>query len=114
MDRHDVTGLKYFDEEDLLHIEIKSKGLTLEECFDFLGVDEKDVPENELYIAKRIHRKGRAAGISNACDSLFTSMNARNGGSVAMDYLNQLSDTFSVSATPSGSASGFNFQVNLQ
>lgn len=104
--------LGYLDSEDLLNIEIKAKALSLEECFAFLCIEETDIPEAELVYAKKAHRKGRAAGISSACDNMFAAMKLRGGGIVALDYLKRMSKDFSVEAEASpGSNTGFSFTV---
>jgi hypothetical protein len=98
--------------EDLLSIELKAKAMTLPECLEFLFLTEDELTEEEARFAKLAYRKGRAAGISTAADNLFASMKMRGGGPVALEYLRQLSGTFTLEATPeAGTKSGFNFNV---
>ena len=103
--------LVYLDQEDLIHIEVKSKVLSFDECLEFLCIPPAEVPAEELDIAKRIWRKGRVSGLNKAGEKLFASMDMRGGGAVAFDYLKQLSGTFSAEITPTKSAAGFVFNV---
>ena len=97
-----IKGLVTLDDQDLDTIKIKAKGLSLDECFDYLCLTEEDLTPTELRIA-------------SACDSLFIHMKTRNGGATALEYLKQHSSTFSFEATPTGSpnGSGFSFNVNM-
>lgn len=111
-----AKGLDFFDEEDLVCIEQKAKGLSFQQCMEFLGIDEamlEDVDAKEINIAKRVHNKGRAVGISNAAEKLFSQMGQRNGGGVALDYLRQVSGEFEITAEKAASGSGFQFNVVL-
>lgn len=104
--------LNFLDAEDLINIEVKAKALSLEECFDFLCIEESHVPEAEMNYARKAHRRGRAAGINEACNNMFGAMKLRGGGAVALDYLKRMSKDFQVEAEPSpGSNSGFSFNV---
>ena len=104
--------LDYLDKDDMIAIELKAKALTLEECLAFLCVDIADVPEAEIKVAKKAWRRGRSVALDSAASKMFAAMSMRGGGVVAMDYLKQLSDTFSVEATPIGkSGDGFTFNV---
>ena len=91
----------------------KEFGLELDECLHFLCVEPSDVPEAEMAIAKKVWRRGRSAAIHTAADKLFSSMEMRGGGAIALDYLRQLSSTFKLEAAPAsgGSGSGFVFNV---
>lgn len=107
--------LSYLEAEDLNVIEIKAKALSLSECLDYLCVDEDHLPEKELNYAKKAWRRGRMSSISTAADKLFTSMDTRNGGSFALEYLRALSSTFHLEPTDPGQGSingnGFSFNV---
>ena len=103
--------LKYLDSEDMFVIESRAKGLTLAECFDYIGADLADVPAEELIVAKRAHARGRQSGIAQAVDHLFSSMSGSKGGINSLAYLRQMSGQFSVEAVPDNSAKGFSFNV---
>ena len=111
---YNKLSMTYLDSDDLCAIEVKSKALTLDECFDFLCVVPSDVPPAELAIATRVWRRGRASAIHTASDKLFSAMSMRGGGQVAFDYLKQLSSTFQIEVTPDSPTnpnSGFSFNV---
>jgi len=116
MSRMEITykgvELEFLDIEDLQCIEQRAKGLTLEECFEYLLVTTEEIPKADLVIAKKAHRRGRSAALHTAVNCLFGSMTMRGGGTSAMEYLKQLSGTFTVEATPVGTAKG-GFQFNV-
>jgi len=109
--------LDYLDPEDLNVIEIRAKALSLDECYDYLCIDKEDLPEDEARYAKKAWRRGRMSALSTAADKLFSSMEGRNGGQIAFDYLRSLSSTFSLEPTSPGAGStsggGFSFNVVL-
>jgi hypothetical protein len=100
--------------DQLTSISIKARGLDLEGCLDFLGVSLDDLDHDQLVKANVAHRKGRAEGISLACDKLFSHMSTRNGGQTAIAYLQAMAGTFKVDASPNpGSGNGFQFNVTM-
>jgi hypothetical protein len=104
--------LEYLDSDDMLAIELKAKALDLEECLGFLCVDQADVPEADMKVAKKAWRRGRSVALNTAAEKMFSAMSMRGGGVVAMDYLSKLSNTFQVEATPLGkTGDGFTFNV---
>jgi len=111
---YNKATLEFLDSEDLLHIELKSKALTFEECLDFLCIKQQDIPPAELEIALMAHKRGRANAIVTACDNLFGAMKVRGGAEAAIHYLKQTSKEFKVTATNSpGTGNGFSFTVNM-
>ena len=118
MDRANYTGLpelQYLDSQDLEVIEVRAKALSLEECYDYLLIDADELSEAEAALCKKAWRRGRMSSISTAADKLFNSMDTRNGGSIALEYLRALSSTFHLEPTDPGSGSvsagGFSFNV---
>jgi len=109
----DYSGLKleFLDQEDLQHIEMKAKGLEFDDCLAYLCIEESDLSEAELNIAKRIWRRGRMGAVNTAAERLFSAMSMRGGGPVAMEYLSKMSGTFQIEATPVGGKTGFTFNV---
>lgn len=106
--------LNFLTVDDFNFIEIKAKALSLDEIFDYLGIDQADIPSEELIIANKAWKRGRVNGIATAADKLFTSMSDKNGGSIAMEYLRQLSNTFHLSPDQSSSSgNNFSFKVVL-
>lgn len=105
--------LEYLEPSDLHIIEIKAKGLSLDDCFDYLLIDKEHIPAAELLIAQKAWRRGRTAALSTAVDKLFSSMETRNGGSIALEYLRTLSTTFHLepSSTGTNSVGGFSFNI---
>ena len=106
-----TEGFTYLDTEDLMAIEMRAKALSFDECLDFLCVDPAEVPDIELAVAKRIWRRGRCSAINLAAEKMFSAMEMRGGGAVALDYLKQLSSTFQLEAMPNSSKEGFTFNV---
>jgi hypothetical protein len=118
MDRANYTGLpelEYLDAQDLEVIEVRSKALSLEECYDYLLIDVDALTPAEVALCKKAWRRGRMSSISTAADKLFNSMDTRNGGAIALEYLRALSSTFHLEPTDPGSGSvsagGFSFNV---
>lgn len=108
---HDLD-LDFLNAEDLNVIEIKSKALSLDECFEYLCIDKSDLPDRELELCKRVFKKGRVSGISQAADKMFNSMQGRNGSQVAFEYLRHLSSTFQLEPNnPTNASAGFSFNV---
>lgn len=111
-DYNQIDDLDYFSAEDLVTIELRAKACSIEDCFDYLCVVKEDVPEHELKYANAAWRRGRSNGINTAAEKMFGAMSMRGGGPVAMEYLRQLSGTFTLEATPQpGAQSGFAFNV---
>lgn len=113
---YNILPLTFLTADDFTFIEIKAKALTLEEILHYLGIDpeEDDIPPKELLLARKAWRRGRVNGIATAADKLFDSMSEKNGGSIAMEYLKQLSDTFHISPdSPQSSSQPFSFKVIL-
>lgn len=103
--------LNYLDPEDLYAIELKAKALTLEDCYDYLHIDPEHLPEHEAVYAQKAWRRGRMSSIATAAEKLFSSMNGRNGGTFALEYLKALSSTFQIEPTPGATPGGFSFNV---
>lgn len=101
------------DEACCVEIVLNAKALTIEECFDFLLIDQVSLTEAENKFARLLHARGRAIGIKDAADKLFSHMATRNGGQSALEYLKQCSGDFSVEVSQGGSAGGFQFNVTI-
>lgn len=108
----EVKELVIINDDDLDTIELKAKVLTLDECFLLLGVDKTELSEHEVYISDRVWQKGRMKAISDAGTKLFSQMGQRGGHVPALDYLRQMSGTFSAEVTPAA-GSGFKFNVRI-
>ena len=105
--------LDYLDSADLETIEAKARCLTLEECFDYLFIDPTELTEAEHNYARKAWRRGRMDGIVTATNKLFSCMSTRNGGTIALEYLRSLSDTFHISPDTQSTSSEFSFKVTM-
>lgn len=107
-----VKEFKTLTESDCAEIILASKTLTMEECFGYLLIDQSELSEAEIKFCDSLHRRGRAIGVKDASDKLFTHMATRNGGQSALEYLKQMSGDFSVEVTAT-KASGFQFNLTI-
>lgn len=107
--------LTYFTADDFTFIEIKAKALTLEEIFEYLGIDPltDSIPPKELSLATKCWKRGRVNGIATAADKLFESMSDKNGGASALAYLKQMSETFKIKQDDLPSTGNFSLKVVL-
>lgn len=99
-------------QELAVEIVLCASALSLEECLDRCLLDESELTSAELDFAKRLHKRGRANGVKDACDNLFMHMKTRAGGPSAIEYLSKVSSEFGMSAQKT-SAGGFQFQIVL-
>lgn len=102
--------LNDLESEDLKNIERYASVLSIEECFEALGVEQDSVSEESLAYAKRVWKRGRAQAINSAGEKLFHQMKQRGGSVPALDYLKQMSGTFQAEVTPTA-GQGFKFNV---
>ena len=84
--------------------------LSLDECLDRCLLEASELTEAEMDFAKRLHKRGRANGVKDACDNLFMHMKTKMGGQSAIEYLNKVSSEFAMTAQKA-SAGGFQFQI---
>ena len=116
MSRHEAPYSKFnlqgIEIEDLYIVESRAGVLSIQDCMDFLCLDYDTLEESDKLAIKIAWKRGRAQGVSKAAESLFDSMNRKGGGAVALDYLRQLSETFTVEPERSSSG-GFSFNVVL-
>jgi len=96
--------------EDLEIVEQRAKALSVQECLEYLCLDQEELTEAEASYIRRAHRKGVADGIYKAVDYMFRNMQMKNGGQACLDYLKTRSEPFQVDATPRSSG-GFSFNV---
>lgn len=89
-----------------------ASALSIEECYDYLLIDESELSQAEKDFSQRLHRRGRAIGVKDACDNLFMHMKTRAGGQSAIEYLTKVSSEFGMTAHKT-SAGGFQFQIVL-
>ena len=99
-------------QELAVEIVLCASALSLEECLDRCLLDESELSPAEMDFAKRLHKRGRANGIKDACDNLFMHMKTRAGGPSAIDYLSKVSTEFGLAAQKTSSG-GFQFQIVL-
>lgn len=97
-------------QELAVEIVVCAPALSLEECLDRCLLDESELTPAELDFAKRLHKRGRANGVKDACDNLFMHMKTRAGGPSAIEYLSKVSSEFAMTAQKT-SAGGFQFQI---
>lgn len=97
-------------QELAVEIVVCAPALSLEECLDRCLLDESELTPAELDFAKRLHKRGRANGVKDACDNLFMHMKTKMGGQSAIEYLNKVSSEFAMTAQKT-SAGGFQFQI---
>ena len=105
-----VKGLTILTSLDLVTIEASATSLTLDLCLEQLMLERNELTDYELWVIDKIYKRGRANGIQRAGDSLFASMNGKQGGQHALEYLAKMSGEFSSEVTLTAS-SGFNFNV---
>lgn len=101
-------------ETDGFEIRRIAAGVSVEDAARYFGYELKELPEVDQRFLKAMHTRGRVAGCVEAADHLFTQMRtARNGGALAVQYLQTFSDDW-----PSEGAgvpgSGLNFKVVLE
>ena len=97
------------------HVEIKriSKGISLDDCARCFGYELEELPEADRRFLKAMHTRGRAEGLTEAVDHLFSQMKtARNGGALAVQYLQNFTDDWPKEGIGTGGA-GLNFKVLL-
>ena len=106
-----IKDLEILSAEDLLAIELAAKVLEFEEALQSIFLEAADLSDKEVALAKRVWRRGRFQGIQEAGTKLFKQMENRNGTQACIDYLRQMSGTFSLEVTPVSTGSGFSFNV---
>lgn len=99
-------------EEACAEIIRSAKSLSIEECFDSLMITQTELTVEEAEFAERLHKYGRALGVRDATEKLFTHMSSKGGADAAVTYLRQLGGEFSVNVAQQG-GNGFTFNVDL-
>ena len=108
------TELSYLLYTDLEQIYAASRTLTLNDCYDLIGLDPSEIPERDKLFAEAAHRKGRAYAIQYAGNQLFVQMVGKSALQASLEYLKTMSGTFTAEVeTPVGGKGGFSFNVNL-
>lgn len=105
-----VPDFDTLTESDCADFVLASRALSVEECYDYLMIDQDSLSEQERKFLMSLHKYGRAIGVKDATDKLFQHMSTRNGGQSVLDYLRQMSGEFSVEVV-ANTKSGFNFNV---
>lgn len=98
---------------DALEIKHNSRGISLEDTARCFGYEFAELPEPDQRFLKAMHMRGRAEGLSEAADHLFSQMKtARNGGALAVQYLQNFSEDWPTEGIGTG-GNGLNFKVVL-
>lgn len=108
-----AAKFEHLTESECIDIIMAARGLSLEECFDFLLIDEQALTEEERRFCEMLHKRGRAIGIKDATDRLFTHMTTKVGGQSALEYLKQFSGDFKVEVKKTLGSGGFQFSVTI-
>lgn len=95
-----------------VEIVLCAPALSIDECFDRCLITRDELTTAEVDFAERLHRRGRANGVKDACDNLFMHMKTRAGGQSAIEYLSKVSSEFGMTAQKT-TAGGFQFQIVL-
>lgn len=95
-----------------VEIVLCAPALSIAECLDRCMLEQDDLSPAEYNFVERCHRRGRANGVKDACDSLFMHMKTRNGGQSAIEYLSKISTDFGMAAQKTA-AGGFSFKIVL-
>lgn len=98
------------DTDDLLRIQIDGAILTFEEVLDLMLIDIDDLGEDEMKIAKRIHKSGKIKATVEAYETL--SKSKKNDSALAI--LNKISTTFQQTPETMPSGDDFNFNIFMQ
>lgn len=106
-----IEDLQTITAEDLFSIELMAKTLSMSDCLDALFLTEDDLTPREINIVTRVHARGRQLGVQKAGDNLFMLMKQRNGTLAALEYLKQMSSTFTLEIAPEAKSGGFSFNV---
>lgn len=109
-----LEDLPTIEPDDLLNIELLARVLSVQECFEYLLLEESELTAEELAICNKVHRRGLKRGIHEATQALFSQMKSRGGTDACLNYLKTFAGQFTVETEPGGAAAaGFNFSVTL-
>ena len=113
-----LPRLTQLDKERLDTIEFLARALSEQEIKDYLLIDEI-IPFSkfEERIFKMAYRRGTAKGKREAMEKLFVSMGTRQGGVIALAYLQEHAERFNPPSDGSNltnpSGKKFTFNVNI-
>lgn len=97
-----------FSDDDLVDIENKSEIMTFDEVLDYMMIEQDELSDTDVKIAKKIHRRGALKGVYNQFKEL-------KGNAGAEFYLrkmaSQMADTSDQAALKS-LAGGFQLNIN--
>lgn len=99
---------------DTFEIKRLAKGISLEDTALCFGYEYAELPETDQRFLRATHTKGRLENCVEAAEHLFTQMqNSRNGGSLAIQYLQNYSTDWPKEGL-AGAGAGLNFKVLLE
>lgn len=107
----DIKGLLFLTVDDLKLVEEAASSLSIDQCFDLLMIEEGEVPADEAILFRKVHKRGRAKGVTTAVEKLFIHMTTRQGGASAIEYLQKMSGEFAVNVESAKKGTGFSFNV---
>jgi hypothetical protein len=83
-----------FDEDMLIRIEDLAAGLSETEALSFWGLKDEDLNNAERRYFKLAYQRGLAKAKQAATEKLFSAMSDRNGGALALRYLQLFGEKF--------------------
>ena len=89
-----LINCENFDQDMLMKVEDLAMGLSENEALSFFGLCFDDLNDAEVMYFKNAYKRGLAKAKHKATEKLFAAMSDRNGGSVAMKYLQIFGDRF--------------------
>ena len=101
-----------FDEDMLMRVEDLAAGLSEEEALTFWGLKMEDLNRAELRYFKLAYARGLSKAKQAATEKLFAAMSDRNGGALALKYLQIFGDRFPVDEEGNvASGNGFSLKI---
>lgn len=89
-----LINCENFDEDMLIRIEDLAAGLSEVEALAFFGLKDEDLNAAERRYFKTAYQRGLSKAKQMATEKLFAAMSDRNGGALALRYLQIFGEKF--------------------